>query len=155
MDYFQGVVSEYLRADRSMFINTEFLLQLDDVELPIKNRHWYCDAVAVSFKDSKIYLCEISYSSTLHSLLKRLQSWAEHWPLLCESVIRDTCAQGSFEIQPWVFIPRDRRNSFEKKLQDCTGTAGMPKPKITELEDVLPWKYRSWNGKPYEAMPAQ
>jgi hypothetical protein len=29
MDYFQGVVTEFLRADRAMFVNSECLLQLD------------------------------------------------------------------------------------------------------------------------------
>jgi hypothetical protein len=42
MDYFQGVVTEYLRADRTIFVNTECLIQLDGGDPPGKGRHWYC-----------------------------------------------------------------------------------------------------------------
>lgn len=49
MDYFQGVVTEFLRANRSTFVNTEYLIQLDEVKTPLKARHWYCDALAVNF----------------------------------------------------------------------------------------------------------
>lgn len=45
MDYFQGVVTEYLVADRATYVNTEPLIQLDANELK-KGRHWYCDAAA-------------------------------------------------------------------------------------------------------------
>ncbi len=41
MDYFQGVVTEYLRAKRSVFVNTEFMISLDEGDKPKKDRHWY------------------------------------------------------------------------------------------------------------------
>ena len=40
MDYFQGVVVEYLRADRAMFVNTECLVSLEPAEAPAKGKHW-------------------------------------------------------------------------------------------------------------------
>ena len=73
MDYFQGVVTEYLRAKREVFVNTEFLIQLDPGDVQVKGRSWYCDAVAVSFRDSAVYLCEITYSSSMHALITRLR----------------------------------------------------------------------------------
>src|SRR5271157_6537115 len=79
MDYFQGVVTEYLRAKRSVFVNTECLISLDEGDNPKKSRHWYCDVVAVDFKESTVYLCEISYSATVQSLLTRLQAWRKCW----------------------------------------------------------------------------
>ncbi len=47
MDYYQGVVTDYLRADRAMFVNTECCIQLDEGNNPdaFPGRHWYCDAV--------------------------------------------------------------------------------------------------------------
>ena len=42
MDYYLGVVTEYLRADRAIFVNTESLIQLDPGDVPVKDRHWYC-----------------------------------------------------------------------------------------------------------------
>jgi hypothetical protein len=63
VDYFQGVVTEYLRADRAVFVNTECCIQLNPLDNPDKSGpHWYCDAVAVNFRDSKVFLCEVSYS---------------------------------------------------------------------------------------------
>ena len=34
MDYFEGVVTDYLRADHMMFVKPEFLIQLDSGETP-------------------------------------------------------------------------------------------------------------------------
>ena len=48
MDYFQGVVTDYLRANRSVFVNTECLIQLDEGNKQLKCRHWFCDAMAVN-----------------------------------------------------------------------------------------------------------
>jgi hypothetical protein len=64
MDYYQGVVTDYIRADRSMFVNTEYCLQLEPGDRPAKGKHWYCDAVATDFRRQCVYLCEISFSKT-------------------------------------------------------------------------------------------
>lgn len=149
MDYFQGVVSEYLRADRTTFINTEFLLQLDDTTLPLKDRHWYCDALALRFSDRCAYLCEISFSSSMHSLLRRLNAWSRHWPEVCESIRRDTGIGSEWTMRTWAFVPAERQPAIEAKLAASLPLTTMPHPRITPLEDVLPWKYRSWNGLPY------
>ena len=90
MDYFQGVVTEYLRANRAVFVNTECLIQLDEGDKQFKDRHWYCDAMAVNFKDKAIYLCEITYSGTMQSLVGRLQAWQSNWAELTAAVIRDS-----------------------------------------------------------------
>ena len=79
MDYFQGVVTDYLRANRSVFVNTECLIQLDEGNKQLKDRHWFCDAMAVNFKESTVYLCEITYSATMQSLVSRLHAWRMHW----------------------------------------------------------------------------
>jgi hypothetical protein len=42
--------------------------------------------------------------------------------------------------------------SLEKKIDKLSNIgkedAQMPNPKITSLEDILPWKYSSWNRLP-------
>ena len=47
-DNFETVPFSYLRADRRLFVNTQFMLQLDDVDNPNtqKGRHWFVDALA-------------------------------------------------------------------------------------------------------------
>lgn len=45
MDYFQGVVAKYLRADRSCFINPEFLIRGNELK-PYDKPHWYVDVLA-------------------------------------------------------------------------------------------------------------
>jgi len=151
MDYFQGVVTEYLRADRSMFVNTECLLQLDIGAAPDKGRHWYCDAVAVNLREKTVYLCEVTYSSTLHALITRLKAWDSHWPQLCEAIQRDCATDKTWKVQPWIFIPKDRQDTLTKKMSEFMAIemslSRMPIPKVKYLEDVVPWKYRTWDRK--------
>ena len=116
LDYFQGVVTEYLRANRAVFVNTECLIQLDEGDKQFKDRHWYCDAMAVNFKDKAIYLCEITYSGTMQSLVGRLQAWQSNWAELTAAVIRDSGTPRDWTVQPWVFIPQKRRDVFDKKM---------------------------------------
>ncbi len=107
MDYFQGVVTEFLRADRAVFVNTECLIQLEPGNAPRRDRHWYCDAVAVNMQRQSVYLCEVSYSRTLHALLRRLQSWRANWteirPAVPVSISRSRVPRTSSN--PWSPAP--------------------------------------------------
>lgn len=150
MDYFQGVVTEYLRADRAVFVNTECCIQLNPGANPDKTGpHWYCDAVAVNFRTREVFLCEVTYSKSLSALLSRLSHWSEHWPRLKAALVRDCSLPAEWPICPWLFVPKELRADLEQKLRklNAVEVAGerMPYPEITELEEVLPWKYRSWN----------
>ena len=153
MDYFQGVVTEYLRAKRTQFVNTEYLINLDYDGTYLKGRHWYCDAVAIDFSDSTVHLCEVTYSRTLQAVINRLQAWRNEWPFVVKAIYRDSQLQGQWTVTPRVFIPEFLHTAFESKYTQMTGfsktSPSMPKPIVTMLEDVLPWKYRSWNGKAY------
>lgn len=144
MDYFQGTVETYLRADRSLFLNSEYCLQLDHVAVPKKDRHWYVDVVAIDFKNKIVWLCEISYAKNLAALLKRLQAWQNNWPDVSNAIIRDSFLPQGFTAKPWVFIPDELNDLFKKKFVGVDGTDAMPEPKITSLEEVLPWKYTVW-----------
>lgn len=150
MDYFQGVVTEYLRAKRSVCVNTECLLQLDEGKNTPTNRHWYCDIVAVDFSEKCVYLCEVTYSATMQSLLARLSAWREHWPMLLSAIHRDCGIPSDWTVSPWVFIPEKYKGKFVEKIQAQSATAsnvnGMPMPRITHLESTLPWSYLiTWN----------
>ena len=78
MDYFQSIVIEYLRAKRCVFVNTEYLVNLDAGDKQYTGRHWYCDVLAVNFEESTLYLCEVTYSSTMQGLILRLKAWDMH-----------------------------------------------------------------------------
>jgi hypothetical protein len=72
MDYYESVVIDYLRADRAIFVNTEYCIQINPGANPDRTGpHWYCDAVALNFRSEEILLCEISYSATLNALRTR------------------------------------------------------------------------------------
>lgn len=147
MDYYQGVVTEYLRTDRSTFVNTECLIVLESGKTTSKGASWYCDVIAVNFRDKSIYLCEVTYSKTLQSLLARLRAWSANWQGVCAAIRRDSSVPDGWGIQPWLFMPQDRYELYRKKLALFTnlGVDGnMPKPKVTFLESVAPWKY-DWN----------
>jgi hypothetical protein len=149
VDYFQGVVSEYLRADRATFVNPECLLQLEPGDVPAKGTHWYCDVVAANFRECAIYLCEVTYSTTLHALLGRLHAWSSNWTALRSAIVRDCGVPESWHIQPWLFIPEERHAVLRKKLPTIKNigdpNGSMPSPRVTYLESVVPWKYRTWD----------
>lgn len=137
MDYSQvTVVSDYLSADRSMYINNECLLQLDH-EKREKDRHWFCDILSIDMRESKAYLCEITIDKTLNSLLKRLESWDNNWGELRSALLRDCSIPLEWEVTPWVFIPAGRRDIFDKK----NNFKNFPSPFITHLESITPWLY--------------
>jgi hypothetical protein len=130
MDYYEGVVVNYLRADRSVFANTEYCIQLKSGKL-INNRDkdgpvWYCDAVALDFGSKVIFLCEISYATNLGDLTRRLRDWHNNWEKLCEKALKE------IEKEPPKFDA-----------------------KITPLEDVPPWRfhYDVVPGQPRVEMP--
>ncbi|SRR6266478_575163 len=149
-DYFQGVVAEYLRADRGMFVNPEILLQLDTGASPKKGRSWYCDLMAVSLREKAVFLCEVTYSSSASGLIARLGAWREHWAGLRLALQRDCGVDPAWTVSPWVFLPEDRKAVYHRKLARLgpLGFPGMPEPKVTFLEHVVPWKYRTWDRQP-------
>lgn len=72
MDNCESLVLEYLRADRSVFVNTQCCIQLFDSPNPDKSGpHWYCDLV---LRDPLI-------NPPVHSHLLRAAQ-LEPWPLL-------------------------------------------------------------------------
>jgi hypothetical protein len=108
VDYFQGVVTEYLRANRATFVNTECCIQLKPGDNPDRNNpHLFCDAVAINLMERRAYLCEVSYAKTLGALRKPLGSWREHWPLMRIALNRDCGVPLDWTVTPWVFVPKD------------------------------------------------
>jgi hypothetical protein len=154
MDYYQGIVTEYLRADRAMFVNTECCIQLNPGQNPDRTGpHWYCDAVAINLRDREVFLCEISFSSSLADLGKRLSGWHANWHALRHALARDLYIDPSWPVTPWVFVPQELFRTLESRLartyrNETMSPEQMPYTKATFLEEVVPWKYRSWNRAP-------
>ena len=148
-DYYQGVVYDYLRADRSVFINTECTIQIEPGDQPPKGKSWICDAIAADFKSGTVFLCEVTYSETLQALLKRLNAWNEHWNEIRQALIDKKYHKlpANWEVKPWLFIPEGLKVRLNQGLEKIRETSGHLKfePKITTLEEVQPWKYRTWN----------
>jgi hypothetical protein len=75
MDFYEGVILDYIRADRALFLNTQTCIQVNPAGNPDRSGpHWYCDAVVVDFRCQSIFLAEVSYSSSLYDLAKRLRA---------------------------------------------------------------------------------
>lgn len=147
MDHFEGVVLDFLRADRRLFVNAQCCIQLNPGSNPdTSGPHWYCDAVAVNVRDRAAYLCEISYAARLPTLLNRLRSWDEHWERLRTALARDCGIPADWTVRPWLFVPNDR---LERLRLGTAALSLMPDPRITALEEVLPWRYRSWDRGDY------
>jgi hypothetical protein len=147
MDYYQNVVVDYLRADRAVFVNTEYCLQINPGNPDkYKGLHWYCDAVALDFRTQTVFLCEISYAEGLTALIKRLRGWHENWDGIRLALVRDSALPQSWTwtVKPWLFVPEKEKSSLEKQLGPIKDELHA---KITLLEDVQPWKYHSWDRK--------
>ena len=54
MNYYESVVMDYLRADRAVFLNTEYCIQINPGNPDTSGPHWYCDAVALDFRAKEI-----------------------------------------------------------------------------------------------------
>ncbi|MEO1247811.1 MAG: hypothetical protein AAFX56_19195 [Pseudomonadota bacterium] len=149
MDYFQGVVTEYLRADRATFVNTELFIQIEQGDMPAKGNSWYCDAAAVNFRESTLYLCEVTYSKTMQALANRLLAWQANWEDIRAAVSRDCGVPEAWQVCPWVFVPRDYHDQLKQKAQaiwlETPEHNSMPSPRVTYLESVLPWNYKTWD----------
>jgi len=155
MNFYQGVVLEYLRADRSIFVNEECCIQLNAGSNPDQNGpHWYCDALACDFKNHTVFLCEITYSSSLAALVKRLKDWNDHWDMLREALVRDSSVPKDWIVRPWIFVPEHLISLLLRRLDQLGGLAGLKfKPRLTTLEMVQPWRYRSWDRQGEDAKP--
>jgi hypothetical protein len=90
MNYYESVVFDYLRADRTIFLNAEYCIQINPGDNPdTSGPHWYCDAVALNFHAKEVCLCEISYEAHLYGLIKRLKGWHDNWNEVCDAFRRD------------------------------------------------------------------
>jgi len=148
MDYYQGVVVEYLRADRAMFVNTEYCIQISDALNPGPGEHWFCDAVACDFRARTVFLCEISFSASLGSMIRRLKAWRDNWDGVRAALRRDGRVPDTWAVRPWCFIPQ-REGPKDQLAKQCQAiqAVGAPAfvPKVLPLELVQPWRYRSWD----------
>lgn len=152
MEDFEGVVVEYLRADRALFLNMQCCIQLNEADNPdTSGPHWYCDVVVADNRNRSVFLCEISYAESLSSLFKRLEDWKLHWPSLCTALVRDCCLAEDWPVRPWIFVPQKLVPKVVAKVAQLNADPRteclLPEPRITTLEMVLPWEYRSWNRK--------
>jgi hypothetical protein len=141
MDFFQGVVTEYLRADRSCFINPEFWLRGDlDKSKEYAKPHWYVDVLAVHMRTKRIFLCEVTYAKKARDLIERLRSWREHWPVILKTLKEDTSLPADWPVNPWLFAPENVMVSLGPIAKELH-----PGCRLTELEKVMPWLYRTWD----------
>jgi hypothetical protein len=139
--HFQNIVLDYLRADRSMFLNARGLVHQDPSNPPDPaGRQWYCDVIAVNFKQEAVYLCEVIQSSAADSLSRRLRVWSKDWPALRKGLAGGSAVPADWAVTPWLFIPRALHPQVTRFLDDLSGSE-MPPPRITFLEDVISWLY--------------
>ena len=150
VDYYQSVVIEYLRADRAVFVNTEYCIQIEPGKNPdVSGPHWYCDAVAIDFGTQPtptVFLCEVSYAEKLQALTNRLKHWSAHWEDLRQALARDSHIRQDWPVRPWLFVPQKLIPLAKEKLIGIltSDASSAFHPRITHLEAVQPWNYSSW-----------
>lgn len=147
---YEDIVIEYLRADRALFVNTECCIELYASPNPdTSGPHWYCDAVVADFRNAAVFLCEVTFANPPQSLHKRLADWTANWPGVCAALARDSHLPGDWPVRPWLFVPEEQVEWIVQRVRKLQRDAGsgeqLPEPRITPLELVQPWKYKSWN----------
>ena len=151
MDHFESIVVDYLRADRSLFVNPQCLIQLEVGDTINKGTSWWCDALTVDLRISTAFLCEVSYSKSMYALQKRLTAWAKNWEQLQVALQRDSSLPANWHVRPWLFVPESSINKVVALLARIKSTVGAKfEPKITTLEMTQPWLYKTWD-RPVEA----
>jgi hypothetical protein len=148
-DYYQGIVVDYLRADRSIFINPECCIQIKSGPHPPKGTLWYCDALAVDFgikpdDPSTIFLCEVTYSRTPQALIKRLREWNSNWEQIRKALAEYNGPPLEWESRPWLFVPEanDSAKKLVQALKEIDKIHQLSfRPRITTLEKVVPWAF--------------
>jgi hypothetical protein len=146
---FEAIPALYIQADRSLFVNCEYLLQLDDVDNPDtsgKGRYWYVDVLAFEPKNNIVWLCEFTFSREIQSLRKRLAAWADHWASFGAIIQRDSGLKFEPLVRPWAFVPETclQKMVHVAEITGFDGNGPLPPIKITPLEMTLPWNYRFW-----------
>lgn len=159
MDFFESVVIEYLEADRSLFVNPQCCIQINEGDNPdTSGPHWYCDAVVADFRSHCVFLCEITFANPPSGLLKRLSGWNDHWPKVCKALVRDSHLPEEWPVRPWLFFPErlipNVLDALEKLNVSSESNSLLPVSRITPLEMVYPWLYKSWNRQGEAPKPA-
>jgi len=158
-DYYEGVVTEYLRADPCMFVRPQSCIQLEPGPLR-DGEHWYCDIVAVRLrKPETVFLCEVTFAKRPTALFNRLLAWDAHWLAVRAALARDNGMPESWSVQPWVFVRGDRQTFVSRRIAELLGprcgSDQMPEPLVTSLEDVTPWRYAPPLQLPPESLSAR
>ncbi|MDQ1109311.1 hypothetical protein QE424_002470 [Stenotrophomonas rhizophila] len=145
--HFEGVVLDSPRAYRALFVNSQCYIQLNEGSNPdTSGPHWYFDALAVSFKERAAFLCEITYAARAASLIVRLKAWNEHWPGVSVAMERDSGEPAEWIVRPWLFVLEAHIANLRYAIG---GLTNLPSPRFTPLEEVVPWRYRSWDRGAY------
>jgi hypothetical protein len=94
-----------------------------------------------------VFLCEISFAERLGALLDRLKQWSEDWPEVRAALVRDCKVPATWPVRPWLFVPEASIERLVGKIEqtNAANCFAVFEPRITPLECVQPWQYRSWN----------
>jgi hypothetical protein len=135
MDYYQGVVSDYIAADRATFVSNEFWIN------PKGGPEWFIDALAISLSgpagqgQGRVYLCEVTYSADVAKIVKKVKALSDNLDLIKSFLLEVSNIPEEWDVKVWLFVLRDNAAKIRERLGPAY------KPKITHLEDVAPWRY--------------
>jgi len=140
--YYQGAVENFLRANRSVFVNAEFLLQISDkpADAPRRGEHWFIDMLAVNLVTKECNLCEITYARNTPALAKRLISWKANWSRITAALQECAGIPGNYIFRPWLFVPAREVEAPCNRADDML--FGGLSPFISTLEKIAPWAHK-------------
>jgi hypothetical protein len=138
-DFWEQVVENYLTLDRGVFVNPQYM---------IGDCKWdaHPDLVAINFRDSEIWMIEVTIGDARGLIEKAVQFDREYIPrlqaqFLEHQIITDESAWKTWRIGMWAFVKMSEKVKVEKRLLNSVRDG-----RVTALEDIaFPWVY--WNAR--------
>jgi len=138
LSYYEEIVAEYLCAKRTRFVSPNYCLDIGDAGPHGKDRSWWIDVLAVDFDERAIFLCEATFAQKPVYMFRRLRRWASIWPEIELCARRLTGAPDHWRVEPWVFMPKDLKATFDKGFAAIIDSPFSVT--WTAFEDIVPWK---------------
>lgn len=80
-------------------------------------------------------------------MIARLNGWNEQWAGIRGALERDSGVPLDWTVRPWLFVPEAQAGRLRASI---AGLGNLPSPRVMFLEDVVPWRYRSWDRGVYK-----
>jgi hypothetical protein len=134
MDFYQGVVAEYVASNRAYFVSGEFMI-------PRKaGGYFLVDLVAISPSEQHVYLCEVTYSQRIANIIRKVKCYHQERDDIQAQLFKIAGISTNWKLMPWLFVLAKHHKTIDARLRvECPNWH----VRIDDLETVGPWNFPS------------